>query len=186
MAGSDLDVTQQRCSTSTASASRFDGFKALNKLSLDGRAGRDARHHRPERRRQDHDDGRHHRQDAAGRRRRLLRRQARPDPARRGRDRPARHRPQIPEADGVREPDGAGQSRAGAEGRRARRARRCSASAIAAATSASTRSCERIRLCSSATGRPAICPTARSNGSRSACCWHRTRSCCSSTSPSPA
>ena len=37
------------------------------------RAGRDARHHRPQRRRQDHHDGRGHRQDPARRRRRLLR-----------------------------------------------------------------------------------------------------------------
>ena len=44
----------------------FDGFRALNNLSLRHRARRDARHHRPERRRQDHDDGRRHRQDPAG------------------------------------------------------------------------------------------------------------------------
>ena len=45
----------------------FDGFKALNELSLDIDAGRAALHHRPQRRRQDDDDGRHHRQDAARR-----------------------------------------------------------------------------------------------------------------------
>ena len=33
---------------------------------------------------------------------------------------------------------------------------------------------------------PARCRTARSNGSRSACCWRRSRSCCWSTSRSPA
>ena len=81
----------------------FDGFRALNELSLDGRAGRDARHHRPQRRRQDHHDGRHHRQDPARYGRRAVRRQLRPDRARRKRDRRARHRPQVPEADGVRE-----------------------------------------------------------------------------------
>ena len=43
----------------------FDGFKALNKLSLVDRRRRAALRHRPERRRQDHDDGRDHRQDAA-------------------------------------------------------------------------------------------------------------------------
>ncbi len=87
-----------------------------------GRGGRDARHHRAERRRQDDDDGRRHRQDPARRGRRLLRGQHRPDPARRGGDRRARHRPQVPEADGVRVPHGLGQSGAGAEGR-ARRLR---------------------------------------------------------------
>ena len=33
---------------------------------------------------------------------------------------------------------------------------------------------------------PGSCRTARSNGSRSACCWRRSRSCCWSTSRSPA
>ncbi len=37
-----------------------------------------------------------------------------------------------------------------------------------------------------ATASPAACRTARSSGSRSACCWRRTRSCCWSTSRSPA
>ena len=46
----------------------FDGFKALDDLTLDARRGRAALHHRPERRRQDDADGRHHRQDAARRR----------------------------------------------------------------------------------------------------------------------
>ena len=46
----------------------FDGFRALNALSLVLEAGRDARRDRPERRRQDDDDGRHHRQDPARRR----------------------------------------------------------------------------------------------------------------------
>jgi urea transport system ATP-binding protein len=46
----------------------FDGFRALNSLSLDPPGGRAAHHHRPERRRQDDDDGRHHRQDPARRR----------------------------------------------------------------------------------------------------------------------
>ena len=70
----------------------------------DARAGRDARDHRPQRRRQDDDDGRHHRQDAARRGRRLFRGPPRPDAPRRGRNRRARRRPQVPEADGVREP----------------------------------------------------------------------------------
>ena len=37
-----------------------------------------------------------------------------------------------------------------------------------------------------ASGSPAASATARSSGSRSACCWRRTRSCCSSTSRRPA
>ena len=41
----------------------FDGFKAINKLSLDVAPGE--LHHRAERRWQDHDDGHHHRQDTA-------------------------------------------------------------------------------------------------------------------------
>ena len=41
----------------------------------------------------------------------------RPDPARRDRDRRARHRPQVPEADRVREPHRRGQSAAGAQER---------------------------------------------------------------------
>ena len=96
----------------------FDGFKALNELSLRDRAGRDARHHRPQRRRQDHHDGRDHRQDAARRRRRVLRGgHLRPLQARRNADRRARHRPQVPEADRVRDAHGRGQSAAGAEER---------------------------------------------------------------------
>jgi urea transport system ATP-binding protein len=45
----------------------FDGFKALNQLSLRHRLGRDAGDHRPQWRGQDHHDGCHHRQDAARR-----------------------------------------------------------------------------------------------------------------------
>ncbi len=81
------------------------------------RRRRAAQHHRPERRRQDDDDGRHHRQDPAGFGQGVLRRQRRPDPARRGRHRQSRHRPQVPEADRVREPDRVRESGAGAEER---------------------------------------------------------------------
>ena len=87
------------------------------------RAGRDARHHRPERRRQDDHDGRGHRQDQARRRRRLFRRHRRSHPPRRGGDRRPRHRPEVPEADRLREPHRLGQSRTGAR-RRARSLRR--------------------------------------------------------------
>ena len=49
--------------------------------------------------------------------RRAVRRRHRPDAARRDPHRRTRHRPQIPEADGVREPDHRGQSAAGAQRR---------------------------------------------------------------------
>ncbi len=51
----------------------FDGFKALNDLSLI-LGGRDARHHWAKRRRQDHHDGCHYRQDSPGQGRDILRR----------------------------------------------------------------------------------------------------------------
>ena len=81
----------------------FDGFKALNSLSLADRRRRAALHHRPQRRRQDDDDGRHHRQDAARTAARAFFGQIdRPDATDRGRDRARRHRPQVPEADHLR------------------------------------------------------------------------------------
>ena len=83
----------------------FDGFKALNELSLIVERGRIAHDHRPERRRQDDDDGRRHRQDPARFRRGLLRGHGGSDPPRRGGDRQSRHRPQISAADRVRKPD---------------------------------------------------------------------------------
>ncbi|CAA9233983.1 MAG: Urea ABC transporter, ATPase protein UrtD, partial [uncultured Acetobacteraceae bacterium] len=79
------------------------------------RAGRAARRDRPQRRRQDHDDGRHHRQDPPHRRRRAVPR-PRPHPVGRGRHRHPRHRPQVPEAHGVRRPDGVREPGTGAEG----------------------------------------------------------------------
>ncbi len=46
---------------------------------------------------------------------------------------------------------------------------------------------ETIRLTEQrATAAPAICRMGRSNGSRSACCWPRSRTCCWWTSRSPA
>jgi hypothetical protein len=96
----------------------FDGFKALNALTLYDRRRRAALHHRPERRRQDHDDGRHHRQDPARRGHGVLRRTI--DLLRCARTRSpisasaasSRSR-RCSRAHGVREP------RAGAEGRQA-------------------------------------------------------------------
>ena len=58
--------------------------------------------------------------------RRLFRRLARPDATRRSRHRRARHRPQIPEADGVRKPHASRTNPVGAEGDRVRRPPRCS------------------------------------------------------------
>ena len=120
-------------STSTTSRVSFDGFKALNELSLEHQRRRAALHHRPERRRQDDDDGRHHRQDAARRGHGLLRLDHRPAAPARERDRADRHRPQVPEADGVRAPHGVREPRAGAQGRPRRARRRCSSGSIGAA-----------------------------------------------------
>ncbi len=69
---------------------------------------------------------------------------------------------------------------------RQRHAARCSGAAAGPSPSASTRCSRRSASPTPATGSPAASATARSSGSRSACCWRRTRSCCSSTSPSPA
>ena len=86
-------------------------LQGAQRIVVRRRAGRDARHHRTERRRQDHHDGRDHRQDAARLRRRVFPgRHLRPFQARRNRDRHARHRPQVPEADRVRDAHGRGQS----------------------------------------------------------------------------
>ncbi len=63
-------------------------------------------HHRPERRRQDHDDGRRDRQDASGSRLRVVRAGCGPAGALGARDRTGGDRAQVPEAHGVREPDG--------------------------------------------------------------------------------
>ena len=57
----------------------FDGFHAINNLSLTLEPGEMRfSYHRPEQRRQDHDDGHHHRQDQAGRRCGAVRRRHRP------------------------------------------------------------------------------------------------------------
>ena len=45
---------------------------------------------------------------------------------------------------------------------------------------------ETIRLTARRDELAANLSTARSNGWRSACCWHRSRNCCWSTNPSPA
>ena len=87
----------------------FDGYKALRGLSLVLAPGEMRAIIRAERCRQDHHDGCHNRQDAPRRRRRVLRRDDRPHPPRRAVHRRTRHRPQVPEADRLREPHGGGQ-----------------------------------------------------------------------------
>ena len=98
----------------------------------------------------------------------------------------ARHRPQVPEADRLREPHRVGQSRTGAcrlavAGRSAFRR-----SPVRRRPSASSEILGIIRLSTAATCAPPISATARSSGWRSACCSPRSRSCCSSTSRPPA
>ena len=153
------------------------------------RAGRDARHHRPERRRQDHDDGRRHRQDAARRGRRRsstaridLTRLDEAEIAELGIGRKFQ-KPTVFEIHTVEDNLAAGAARATA------RAARDAVLARRAPTQTSRidehpRHHPPRRRC--ATASPAACRTARSNGSRSACCWRRSRSCCWSTSRSPA
>ena len=100
---------------------------------------------------------------------------SRSGPARRDRNRRARHRPQISEADRVRQPHRVRQSRTRAQGRPA-----CAHDAVVAgnrrtSAAASTKSCRPSVSPTCTIALPAACRTARSNGSKSACCWRRTR-----------
>ena len=174
----DLDPTSPARPSGTARHHPLPGRRLGQLRRLQGaerseplrESRRPAGDHRPERRRQDDDDGRGHRQDQARRRRGLLQRRRRPDQAGRGAHRQSRHRPQVPEADGVREPYRARQPGAGG-GRRSRRLRlRCSSGCRASSATASTRCCGSSRSAASATGWPARCRTGRSSGWRSACC----------------
>ena len=106
------------------------------------RARRAALRDRAERRRQDDDDGRHHRQDAPRRRQGVLRGHGRSARARRARDREL-DRPQVPEADGVREPYGAREPRARGHARQARVAGAHEAARRPRSATASTRRCAR-------------------------------------------
>ena len=89
----------------------------------------------------------------------------------RSRDRARRHRPQVPEADGVRAPHRVREPRARDEGRQARAAARC-------LRDSTRRQRDRIAAYARAdpawrrmpTVSPGCCRTARSSGSRSACC----------------
>ncbi len=142
---------------------------ALQPVAHD-RGRRAALHHRAQRRRQDDDDGRDHRQDATRRGHRVLRPDDRPDADDRGRDRARGHRPQVPEAHGVRaalgvrEPGARDESRqARAQGdQRAARARRPRPHRRDARADPALRR--------SRPPRRTRCRTARSSGWRSACC----------------
>ena len=64
----EVDVTHGRILYLEDVHVSFDGFKAINGLSLDIAPWRAALHHRPQWCGQDDDDGHHHGQDAAGQR----------------------------------------------------------------------------------------------------------------------
>ena len=110
----------------------------------------------------------------------------RPDPPGRAGDRGTWHRAQVPEADGVRAAYGLGQSAAVA-GRGspaalhpvgARDARRTRADRGDPGHHAADRAAPPAAA--------AICRTGRSSGWRSACCWRRNRNCCWWTNRWPA
>ena len=161
-------------------------LQGVERPDADRRCGRAAVRHRAQRRRQDHDDGRHHRQDPPGLGHRVLRADDRPHPTVRTRDRRHRHRPQIPEADGIHRPHGVREPRARQEGRQARVADAHARSSTPRRATASSRSSKRSSWRPRPGAWPACCRTARSSGSRSACCSCRSRNCCCSTSRWPA
>jgi urea transport system permease protein len=151
----------------------FDGFRALNEF-VRRRARRDARHHRAERRRQDHHDGRGHRQDAAAEGRRLFRlrgsRLTRLDEssiAELGIGRKFQ-KPTVFESHTVED-----------NSPRFKADRRALATLFWRGSPQETARIDGISRPSGspqAGASPAACPTARSSGSRSACCWRRSRS----------
>ena len=155
----------------------FDGFRALNALSLTVDNARDARDHRPERRRQDDDDGRHHRQDAADRRLGACSRARTTSPS--------STRPRSPSSasDGNsrrRQSSTCILSRTTCSSRSrpiARRSHPCCHAAASKSASASTRCWNACGSRITAGGRPPNSRMARSNGSRSACCLPRNRAC---------
>ena len=123
--GARRPVTAQLLEVDKVTVS-FDGFRALNDLTLHARGGRAALHRRPQRRRQDDADGLHHRQDAARHRHRALRRANDLTRFAGARNRRARHRAQVPAADGL--PGAHGVREPASSARRATRASsaRCS------------------------------------------------------------
>ena len=175
-----------RCSISTASRVSFDGFRALNKLSLAIEPGEMRAIIGP------NGAGKTTMMDVVTGKTRpdtgdvFFDGSLRPHPARRDRDRPARHRPQVPEADRVRHPHGRGQSRARAQERPARAHDPVLARDRRGGEPHRQHPRDHPPVGAARTRRRHRCRTARSSGSRSACCWRRSRSCCWSTSRSPA
>ena len=123
----------------------FDGFRALNNLSLAVEPGEMRAIIGPngagKTTMMDVVTGKTRPDERRGRFRRVVR----PDRPRRDRDRPARDRSQVPETDRVREPHRRGQPEAGAEGRPARPRQPCSG-ARAPRTAAIDRMLETIGL----------------------------------------
>ncbi len=93
----------------------FDGFRALNALTLSIDAGELRCVIGPEWRGQDDDDGRHYRQDVTGFREGVPGSVDRPDADERAVDRPRGHWQKVPEAVGVRAAPRLGKSRTGDE-----------------------------------------------------------------------
>jgi ABC-type multidrug transport system fused ATPase/permease subunit len=144
----------------------FDGFKALDGLSLYVKAGELRAIIGP------NGAGKTTMMDVVTGKTKpgLFQRRGRPDKARRGADRQSRHRPQVSETHRVREPHGARQPGA-AGGRRPRRAAGVVLPPVGRATRADRRRPKRrSRSAASATGGPACCPTDRTSGWKSACC----------------
>ena len=113
-----------------------------------------------------------------------IRRQHRPHQAGRGPHRLARHRAQVPEAHRVRTADRLGQPAAGAVRRPPPPGSPSPPGRPGRSGTASTRSSAPSGCASIATAGPGTSAMGRSSGSRSACCWRRTRGCCWWTSPS--
>ncbi len=161
----------------------FDGFVAVDGVDLTVLAGRPAVPHRTQRRGQDHADRRHHRA-GAGHRVGPVRR-ARAARAEGAPDRPARRRPHLPDRDACSRSSRVLQNldiAAGAAAARWTLLRRRPGVPDEVAQALETIGLTDLRDVPA--GHPRR--TARSSGWRSACCWCRTRSCCCSTSRSPA
>ena len=164
----------------------FDGFRALNALSLVLEAGEMRAVIGPngagKTTMMDVITGKTRPDDGQG----GVRQGHRPDAARRTGDRLAGHRAEVPEADGVRAAYGVGQSAAvaGRGPQAALHAVGARDRGGAAADRGDPGDHAADRAAASAGG--GICRTARSNGWRSACCWRRSRSFCWSTNRWPA
>ena len=148
----------------------FDGFKALNELYAVRRSGGAALHHRPQRRRQDHHDGRHHGEDAPGFGNGVVRRRHRSARAVRAGNRGSRNRAEVSEADRVRAADRVREPRTGA-GRHPVVPENAARPHYARATRENRRGPGHHRPLGAARGAGKNTRrTARSSGSKSACC----------------